>query len=53
MKLGINLEDGAHKNTGLKTIIKKFLFYCIPILIVAVSANIYELVDNILVIFTL
>ncbi len=36
-----------------KQIIKKFLFYCIPILIVAVSANIYELVDNILVIFTL
>ena len=25
MKLGINLEDGVHKNTGLKTIIKKFL----------------------------
>lgn len=26
MKLGINLEDGVHKNTGLKTTIKKSLF---------------------------
>lgn len=36
-----------------KHIIKMFILYCIPILIVAVSANIYELVDQVLVIFTL
>ena len=36
-----------------KHIIKMFVFYCIPILIVAVSANIYELVDQVLVIYTL
>ncbi len=33
-----------------KEILKKFLFHCIPILIVAVSANIYEMTNNILVV---
>ncbi len=36
-----------------KAIIKSFVAHCIPILIVAVSANIYDIVDNILVVFTL
>ena len=36
-----------------KQIVKRFLFYCIPILIVAVSANIYEIVDNVLVVYTM
>lgn len=36
-----------------KQIIKKFVNYCIPILIVAVSANIYEITDNLLVVYTL
>ena len=36
-----------------KTVIKKFLLHCIPIMIVAVSANIYEIVDNVLVVYTL
>lgn len=36
-----------------KQIIKKFITYCIPILIVAVSANIYEITDNLLVVYTL
>lgn len=40
-------------NLGTKAIVKKFLFYCIPIMIVAVSANIYEIVDNVLVVYTL
>lgn len=38
---------------GKKEIIRKFIFYCIPILIVAVSANIYEIVDNVLVVYSL
>ncbi|MBQ5590690.1 MAG: polysaccharide biosynthesis C-terminal domain-containing protein, partial [Clostridia bacterium] len=33
-----------------KEILKKFLFHCIPILIVAVSANIYEMTNNLLVV---
>ena len=33
-----------------KEILKKFLYLCIPILIVAVSANIYELTSNLLVV---
>lgn len=36
-----------------KQIVKKFVTYCIPILIVAVSANIYEITDNLLVVYTL
>ena len=36
-----------------KAIIKSFIAHCIPVLIVAVSSNIYDIVDNILVVFTL
>lgn len=41
------------ENLSTKQIIKKFITYCIPILIVAVSANIYEITDNLLVVYTL